>query len=70
VKTPVRPVDAFHKAEDDAAFPAAFAASKFTVPPKARKTYEPVKPLIPWYLDKNSGGKNPLVRKPSIDYGD
>ena len=33
------------------------------------RSYEPVKnPLTPWYLDKDSGGKNPLFRKPGINY--
>jgi IS1 family transposase len=36
------------------------------------KTYEPVAPLTPWYLDPESGGRNPPpeLRKPGIRYED
>ena len=34
------------------------------------KAYAPQKPLTPWYLDKDSGGPNPIYRKPGIRYQD
>ena len=50
-------VDAFHKEKEDAAFESAFASSNFVVQPRAKRTYAPVKPKTPWYLDPHSGGK-------------
>lgn len=37
-----------------------------------RTTYEPQAPLIPWYLDPESGGRSPALedRKPGISYED
>jgi IS1 family transposase len=37
-----------------------------------RETFEPVAPLTPWYLDKDSGGRCPPMdeRKPGIQYED
>ncbi len=39
-------------------------------PRKAKVTFEPVAPLVPWYLDKDSGGPNPPAdqRKAGIQY--
>jgi len=41
-------------------------------PRSPRETYELQAPLTPWYLDPESGGRNPAPedRKPGIRYGD
>lgn len=36
----------------------------------APKTYTPQAPLVPWYLDPESGGPNPEIRKEGIRYED
>lgn len=54
------------KAQEDAAFEAAFEG--FTSAPKSPVAYEPQKPLMPWYLDPQSGGPNPSVKKQGIQY--
>lgn len=57
------------KAKEDAAFEMAFGASKFaTVATGPAKTWEPQAPKTPWYLDPTSGGPNPSVKKPGIQY--
>lgn len=44
---------------------------KYTALRTEPKFYEPVEtPKVPWYLDKDSGGPNPEVRKPGIRYAD
>lgn len=58
--------DAHLAAKENLAFEAAF--SKFSVEPTARRVHEPQTPLTPWYLDKDSGGPNPLFRMPGIRY--
>jgi IS1 family transposase len=60
-------VDEYLRAQDDAKFEAAFV-SKFSDAPTSRRTYEPRKPKTPWYLDPESGGPNPLFKKPGIAY--
>lgn len=62
----VEMTDRYLKAQEDAAFEAAF--SDFAVKPRARMVYEPQVPLTPWYLDPESGGPNPAVKKPGIAY--
>lgn len=62
--------DEYLRAQEDVAFEAAFA-SKFADKPAARRTYTPTpknKLRVPWYLDPESGGPNPLVKKPGIAY--
>lgn len=58
--------EAYLKAQDEAAFEAAFAG--FSTQPRTQRTYEPQKPPTPWYLDPESGGPNPTVKKPGIRY--
>lgn len=41
---------------------------KFTAKPKNRLPVDPMAPKTPWYLDPESGGPNPEVRKPGIAY--
>ena len=64
----VEMVEAFHKAKEDAAFESAFAAATFVEKQRPVRTYEPVKPKTPWYLDKDSGGKDALIRKAGVNY--
>ncbi len=66
----VQITDDYLRAQDDAAFEAAFA-SKFAEKPSSRVTHTPTPKselLTPWYLDPESGGPNPLVKKPGIRY--
>jgi IS1 family transposase len=67
-ETVVDMVDAHQKAKEEAAF----AAPKFNVVPTAKRTWEPVAPVTPWYLDANSGGPNPhpVRRIPGVRYQD
>lgn len=51
------------KGQEALLFEAAFA-----VKPSSNRVYEPVAPLTPWYLDPESGGPNPAVKKPGIKY--
>ncbi len=46
---------------ETAKFEAAFAS-------QSPKTHEPAAPLVPWYLDAESGGPNSDVKKPRIAY--
>ena len=59
--------DEYLRAQEDKAFETAFA-SKFTEQPRALWTYAPQVPKTPWYLDPESGGPNPIVKKPGIRY--
>jgi IS1 family transposase len=43
--------------------------AKLTRPRKEPRTYEIKEPKTPWYLDPESGGKNPAVKKEGIAYG-
>lgn len=52
---------------EDAEFEKAFE-SKFGPDPKPRLTWEPEEPKTPWYLDPESGGRNPKVKKKGINY--
>lgn len=62
--------DDYGKRMEAAEFEAAFSESMFTTQPRAARTYEPQKPKVPWYLDPESGGPNPAVKKPGIQYDD
>lgn len=62
--------DEYLAAQDERAFELAFE-SKFSEQPTTRRTYKPTpkdKLLVPWYLDPDSGGPNPLVKKPGVRY--
>ena len=65
----VEMTDEYLKGKEDADFEAAFA--NFTVRPKPSRVTEPTakdKLLTPWYLDPESGGPNPTVKKADIQY--
>ncbi|MDI1315099.1 IS1 family transposase [Prosthecobacter sp.] len=49
-------------------FEQAFTRLKFQAPRSTPKTFAPVAPRTPWYLDPESGGPDPDVRKPGIAY--
>ena len=49
--------DEYMSAKDERAFEAAFAKSKFATVPRAMRTFEPRKPLTPWYHDPESGAR-------------
>jgi hypothetical protein len=63
----VEMTDAYLKRQDDAAFEIAFA-SQFAAKPTSRETFTPRTRKTPWYLDPESGGPNPIVKKPGIAY--
>lgn len=63
----VEMTDRYLKRVDEEAFERAFA-EKFSTEPKSLRTYKPEMPKIPWYLDPESGGRNPDVRKPGVSY--
>lgn len=65
-------IEAFVVAQEAEAFEEAFAAIKWTAPRTSPKTYASCKPLVPWYLDPESGGPNPPLdqRKPGVNYED
>lgn len=59
------------KKQEEKQFAQAFEAQAFegfTSAPRSPRAYEPVAPLTPWYLDPESGGPNPAVKKPGIQY--
>jgi len=59
----------YWRGKEEAEFEAAFEGFKgFKTQPRAKLVYEPQKPKIPWYLDPESGGPNPEVKKPGIWY--
>ena len=62
----VEMTDRYLREQDDAKFEAGF--DTFGLKPKAARTYAPQKPKTPWYLDPESGGPNPIFRKPGIKY--
>lgn len=64
----VEMADAYEVRKLEEAYETAF--SKMTPLRTEPRAYEPQKPLTPWYLDKNSGGPNPVYRKPGIKYQD
>ncbi len=59
--------DEYLRAQEDAAFEIAFK-SKFADKPTTRRTFMPRTPKTPWYHDPESGGPNPIVKKPGIAY--
>ncbi len=59
--------DEFLRKREEAEFEKAFAA-KFNVKPLSMRTYPPQQPKTLWYLDPESGGPNPLVKKPGVQY--
>jgi len=64
----VEMVDAYAQRKQDEAYEVEFA--KLTPLRTEPKSYESAKPLTPWYLDKDSGGPNPIYRKPGVRYQD
>lgn len=63
--------DAYMKVQEERQFESAF--EKFSVRPSTQRTYEPTPKaelLTPWYLDPESGGPNPTVKKAGIRYED
>lgn len=63
----VEMVDAYAAEQERVAFEEAFRL-KFSSPRSTPKTYAPAARLTPWYLDPESGGPEPLERKPGIAY--
>jgi len=49
-------IDAYLEAKMEGQYEEAFATLNFTAPRKFPKSYKPVAPKVPWYLDPNSGG--------------
>ena len=49
-------------------FEQAFTRLKFDRARSTPKTFAPQRPLTPWYLDPESGGPDPVTRKPGIAY--
>jgi IS1 family transposase len=64
----VEMTERYVKAQEESQFEAAFASAQFSVKPSSQRTWEPQAPLTPWYLDPQSGGPNPAVKKPGIAY--
>ena len=62
-------IDAYLARRDLDAFEAAFTA-KYSKAREGPLTFEPQKPKTPWYLDAESGGPNPAVRKAGVAYAD
>lgn len=62
-------VDAYHAQKYALRLTPGFT-SRFTEKQRPRRVYQPVKPKTPWFLDKDSGGKDCPVhlRKPGVDY--
>jgi IS1 family transposase len=58
--------DRYLRAQQDAEFESAFET--FGLKPKAARVYPRGTPKTPWYLDPESGGPNPIYRKPGIQY--
>jgi IS1 family transposase len=52
----VEMMDAYLEEKMEARYEEAFATMNFTAPRTRPKSYAPVAPKIPWYLDPNSGG--------------
>lgn len=63
----VEMTDDYLRKQDELRFEIAFE-SQFSEKPRASRTYAPVTPKVPWYLDPESGGPNPIVKKPGIAY--
>lgn len=62
--------DRYFKAKEDAAFMAAFESPKFATAPSSNRVWEPVAPKTPWYLDPESGGPNPSIKKAGVQYAE
>lgn len=60
-------IAAYVKEKEESLFHAAFEA-RLTTLRIGPKSHEPKTPLTPWYLDPESGGPNPAVKKPGIRY--
>ena len=58
--------NAYAKSQEEKLFEQAFEG--FVSAPRTPRAYEPQAPLIPWYLDKDSGGPNPTVKKAGVQY--
>jgi hypothetical protein len=66
----VEMIDAYHETKLNERFEAAFE-EKWTRPRNVPKTFKPTpkdKIPTPWYLDPESGGPNPAIKKPGIKY--
>ena len=65
----VEMVDAYHAQKQTLRYDPAFK-NRFTEKQRPRRVYQPRKRLTPWYLDKDSGGKDCPVneRKADVDY--
>lgn len=61
-------MDAYLAERDKERFEAAFANLKYDRARSTPKTFKPEAPRTPWYLDPESGGPEPEVRKPGIAY--
>ena len=67
----LRVTDAFLRRQEDRTFENAISQTSTT--PTSRRTYTPTPKdqiPVPWYLDPESGGPNPAVKKPGIQYDD
>jgi len=63
----VEMIDKHHEEKLNSAFEAEFAM-RLNRPRTIPKSYEPCQRLTPWYLDAESGGPNPAVKKPGVRY--
>ena len=61
-------MDAYLAERERLQFEQAFTRLKFQAPRRGPKAFTPVAPRTPWYLDPESGGPEPEVRKPGIAY--
>ncbi len=61
-------MDAYLAERERLQFEQAFTRLKFQAPRRGPKAFAPVAPRTPWYLDPESGGPDPEVRKPGIAY--
>ena len=59
--------DRYMRAQEDMKFEAAFE-SQFSETPRAARVYPQGTPKVPWYLDPESGGPNPIVKKTGVAY--
>lgn len=59
-------MDEHHEAKENAKFEEAF--SRLKQPRQTAKAFEPATPLTPWYLDPESGGPNPEMKKEGVRY--
>lgn len=59
--------DEYLERKENEMFEAAFEA-QFSTEPKPRLSFERQEPKTPWYLDPESGGRNPEIKKPGVNY--